>query len=62
MRPRYAAQVFGDDALIVAPMKFISVYNKTLRECGAEISQGKHALSSTRGVYLEKLVVREGKK
>ena len=54
--------MFGDDALIIAPRKMIEIYNKYLTNCGAVVSAGKHALSEDRGVYLEKLILRKGKR
>lgn len=51
-----AFSCFGDDAILVAPMPIIVEYNRQIGLCGGELSKGKHALSRTRGLYLEHLM------
>jgi hypothetical protein len=53
---------FGDDALIVAEPPVLESYDRLISECGGKLSVGKHARSSTRGVYLERLLLFQGRR
>lgn len=53
---KVAFSCFGDDGLVVAPLTVIKEYNRLIVATGGELSEGKHALSKTRGVYLEHIL------
>jgi hypothetical protein len=54
--------MFGDDALISAEEPVIKAYNSMIESCGGKLSEGKHAVSSTRAVFLERLLEFNGKR
>lgn len=51
---------FGDDALMVSERPAIDAYHRIIRESGGVLSEGKHAVSRMRGVFLERLITCSG--
>jgi hypothetical protein len=54
-RVRCAASICGDDLVAVAVPHIADIYESVVKECGGELSRGKHARTRKRGIYLEQL-------